>query len=342
LEGKSVVDYVLPLLTDQEVIEFLKPISSSGFRVYKILFENFEPQHSSMLKGDDFRKAKQLLGEYLQEPRRISIEVHPNYKILFPWAILFNRALTTNHSRNDFVVSCLGLRHLIEERFDWCMGLKKCFEGPKRNVVAAICPNADTLKWHANENHPLMARRDKDVINIFNRLPPFQEELRNTDADVIYFFGHAQIAPGNISDMNWLDLAGEQLTAQTLDSPGAISYRRHTVLAFLNGCQTVPLRYITPVSVIGQFTQKHDHFRKVRCVATSHRLPTRFAIEFARDFWEQFLPSKAGGLGQTLGSSLYHAKQHMLQAYNNPLGLLYSLFGDSDLRYRECPGLPTD
>ncbi|MGH9644998.1 MAG: hypothetical protein ACRD3Q_21555 [Terriglobales bacterium] len=94
------------------------------------------------------------------------------------------------------------------------------------------------------------------------------------------------------------------------------------------------------MSIIGQFTQRKDHDHKIRCVATSHRLPTRFSIEFARDFWEQFLPSTAGGLGQTLGGSLYYAKQHMLQTYNNPLGLLYALFGDGDLRYRECPRLP--
>src|SRR5262249_39812291 len=130
------------------------------------------------------------------------------------------------------------------------------------------------------------------------------------------------------------------LTALDLGSADALRYRRHTVLAFLNACETVPFRYITPVSILGQFMRKPQHFRKVRCVATSQRIPTRFAIEFARGVWEQFLPAKGGSQGQSLSGSLYNAKQFMLEKYNNPLGLLYTLFGDGELRYRECPTAP--
>ncbi|QJW98509.1 CHAT domain-containing protein [Frigoriglobus tundricola] len=321
-----------------EVRSFLGNFAADGYRVYRTLFELFEAPTNvkpSGLSVNDFERGKAALKEYLQTPRRINIAVYPEHDILYPWAFLFDRPPSSWASDADAVRSCFGLRHQIEERFKWSPSRLKCFPGPDRRVVAAVCPSADPAGWHAGEEHPLARRAKTDTVHRIGTVSALRDELKNCDADVVYFFGHAKVADAEVAEENWLALGAEKLTAFDLMPALEFVYRREAVLAFLNACQTVPLRYLTQLSILGQFTLKQAHAGRVRCIATSARIPTGFAAQFAREFWSAFLP-KPEGTGEPLWAALYQAKRRMLEKLNNPLGMLYVLLGSGNLHYRSC------
>ena len=69
-------------------------------------------------------------------------------------------------------------------------------------------------------------------------------------------------------------------------------------------------------------------------IATEAPAPDLFASAFSREFYAAILN------GQPVGHSLLTAKWKLLQRWNNPMGLLYTLFGNPDLRASYLEGAP--
>jgi hypothetical protein len=148
------------------------------------------------------------------------------------------------------------------------------------------------------------------------------EALSDFNNDIFYFFGHANDADQEYQ--SWLKLQDIDLTVSQLREIGAPRFNKFLVLTFLSGCRTAPLRRWDKNTVVGYICLKQPT-RRVCCVVTVAEVPAVFAAEFASLVWEGFWLHK-----RPLGSALLDARTKMLTDYNNPLGLLYSLFGPVD------------
>ena len=55
-------------------------------------------------------------------------------------------------------------------------------------------------------------------------------------------------------------------------------------------------------------------------------MPDDFAAEFSRVFYENLIH------GSTMGKSMLTARWELLKTYRNPLGLMYALFAEPEIR----------
>jgi hypothetical protein len=92
-------------------------------------------------------------------------------------------------------------------------------------------------------------------------------------------------------------------------------------LVFLNACASAA---VDPER-IGSFVETFDH-GFAGLIATDAIIPEPFAFQFSRTFYEELLG------GATIGEAIYRSRWAMLKTYSNPLGLLYGLFADPDIR----------
>jgi hypothetical protein len=68
------------------------------------------------------------------------------------------------------------------------------------------------------------------------------------------------------------------------------------------------------------------HVRFVIVVGTEASVPDLFAAEFSKLFYSVLIK------GKSVGESVYFARREFLKYNNNPLGILYTVYVDPDLR----------
>jgi hypothetical protein len=102
----------------------------------------------------------------------------------------------------------------------------------------------------------------------------------------------------------------------------AASPPRPKPLVFMNACGSSTIVPSSTISFPWVALQNGNR----AFIGTETRIPDAFAAQFSKVFYQQLL------LGATAGVALHSARWQMLRRYGNPLGLLYSLYGDADLR----------
>ena len=93
-------------------------------------------------------------------------------------------------------------------------------------------------------------------------------------------------------------------------------------LVFLNACATVNPE-MHDRSSFAKFFMQHQ---SLGVLGTFCDISSAVASHFARYFYQQLFR------GDTVGQALYAARWHLMEAHGNPLGLLYSFYGNADLR----------
>jgi hypothetical protein len=167
--------------------------------------------------------------------------------------------------------------------------------------------------------------------------PELGTALQKFDGDCLYFYGHAYHEEGDkpVACKSWLQLRSVNLTVSMLkqDFKPAPNYSKRPVVTFLNGCRTSPMHQWHENTVAGFLCINGDN--RVCCVSSVAEIPEQFAAEFARYFWEHFSINY-----RRIGEALLNARLDLLNIYNNPLGLSYSLFGRSDTHIVNPPAAP--
>jgi hypothetical protein len=105
---------------------------------------------------------------------------------------------------------------------------------------------------------------------------------------------------------------------------GESSSRGSGSLVFLNACGSSKL---TPTGV----SSFPDFFLKTGSrgvIGTETRIPDTFGAAFSEQFYRHL------ERGFSIGECVYRARWELLKHYNNPLGILYTIYGDSDLHVR--------
>ncbi len=96
---------------------------------------------------------------------------------------------------------------------------------------------------------------------------------------------------------------------------------RSKPLVFVNACGSSTVSADSAAALPTFFIENGN----VGFIGTETRVPDQFASEFARRFYDNLV------IGHSVGRSLHSAKVGMLVHEHNPLGILYTLYGNPDL-----------
>ena len=318
-EGGILRQDPLQCLTQEQLRKVLCPLADQGWSIFHRLFDIREPRGFSRSDGPRVAAGARKI---LDRGHPWVIKVLRGNELLFPWAFLFDdeRFSPTNLSTLD-PSRFLGFRCEIQEDMETLASRIKLPSSP--SIVAAICPQVDGGRHHAPD-HPL--QKSNVTLIPVTSAPDLGDQLADFNGDCLYFYGHSQNSSHSVPHDSWVQLNGVKLSVTDLDSRYcAPRFHQDLVVAFLNGCRTSPLGQWNDSSVVGFLCRHGDH--RLCCVATVAEVPQSFAAEFARHFWDAFLLQ-----GQPIGQSLLFARRTMLQQKQNPLGLVYTLFGRVDTR----------
>ncbi len=149
------------------------------------------------------------------------------------------------------------------------------------------------------------------------------------DAHVLYFCCHASVEGAgktlSVEDA-WLALTDQafQIDRSLLDLWLARNEFTSGPIVFLNACDTAQMNSLFYQGFVPAFMDR----RASAFVGTQTKIPAVFAGEFARRFLVRFF---AGRSDNTAGRILFDLRREFLDAHNNPLGLLYSIYRGADV-----------
>ena len=144
--------------------------------------------------------------------------------------------------------------------------------------------------------------------------------LEEATLDLVYFYCHAYASREENYYPPYLDFGSSlPITSDLLDHE--VPWQHHP-LVFLNGCGTAGFN----PGAISPFIEKFVQDRRAGgVIGTEIPVWEQLASEFSRRFLENFLT------GASVGAALLRARRELL-AQNNPLGLVYTLYGPTELK----------
>lgn len=300
-------------LTDDDVSLCFSEIAKYGAALYFRLFWELKSLQGI---GSTARPiAREAIRSAFLSPHVLCIQSPIS---LFPWNFLF---LIPKYDAKDplDLKHFLGFRHEVQEQLDGTAATIDLHTSP--SVVKAICTDLDKHQWHDHKSHALKKCCPLPAIVSAQE---FGDKLGDFQDDCFYFFGHAFHADPPTPATSRLSLNHQDLTVDALGRiHNAPKYRRDLVVGFLNGCSTAPLHEWSDNSVVGFLCRRSDN--RLCCVSTTTDLPAEFGAEFANEFWQRFIFDKL-----PISKALVDARLAMLGKYNNPLGLMYVLYGRAD------------
>jgi hypothetical protein len=171
--------------------------------------------------------------------------------------------------------------------------------------------------WDANDPTPLGASQVMDQIQHFScHCDTDKDEFSDYSLQLLdrarFFAGHAE------RSITIDDLEGEF---------GGLPKRRPATtypLIFLNACGASKL---TPKGVTS-FPKLFLEIGNRGVIGTEASVPDIFAAEFSKLFYTVLIE------GKSVGESVYFARREFLKYNDNPLGILYTVYADPDLRVR--------
>jgi hypothetical protein len=196
---------------------------------------------------------------------------------------------------------------------------------PRLRLGAAVDPELDhDLAWHDAEGHPFRSPLLQRAY--YRTCDELERALQGFDKECLYFFGHAGIGEDRTP---WLQLAGKLLKLRSMardDGTPTLLFQRNLIVVFLNGCSTAPINALSEGSAVAYLYQDKQNQNRLCCLGSVGEVAAPFAAELARRFWERFFA------GAPIGTALHQARVSLMAEHNNPLGLLYALFGEADTR----------
>ena len=298
---------------ERDLRKLLQPLLEQGRNVFYRLFlgeeivERYSPEDRVIIH--------QTVKSVFSRPQVLVIYAPSP---LFPWNFLYYDQTYDSTNRASIKPEKFwGLFHEIQQEFNTThqrVELPSDFQ-----LLSAVDADVDD-DWHTAEDHPF-SRIKPTHVNSINDLG---SALGNFNGHCLYFFGHAHHEDPPTQTSSWLQLRERQLTVSNmLIQFNAPRFNQIPVVAFLNGCRTSPLTKWNENTVVGFLCLRGNN--RLCCVASVGELPPAFAAEFAKKFWSEFVIAR-----REIGTALLLARKHMLHNWNNPLGLLYSLFGRVD------------
>jgi hypothetical protein len=203
---------------------------------------------------------------------------------------------------------------------------------PKRDrpvkIAVAINRKLPLAKEHEDrftqllQRHATAAALEGAIVDDRDTL---KDTLRDGQPDIVYLYCHAfarnQFADGTISGPN-LGFGDETDESALIAAPNLTGAAwKRAPLVFLNGCSTVGFNPCAPSRFVVQFVRTR---RAGALIGTEVTVWEILAAEMAETFLDAFLANA------TAGDALRRARR-LLLLKNNPLGLVYTLYGKAEL-----------
>ena len=202
-------------------------------------------------------------------------------------------------------------------------------------VIAGFNPNLSFAKEHRETleqkvfvppNNTVTTARARIVGPVLGGRDPLRQFLDQRQPDIVYFYCHALASlPGDNNAIGPSLDFGLGYKGNKADVLEAMQFAggawTHKPLVFINGCGSAGFSPYAPSEFIAQFIQGR---RASAVIGTEVTVWEALATEMATSFLRHFLDRA------NAGDALLRARRELL-ARNNPLGLVYTLYGSSDL-----------
>jgi hypothetical protein len=162
--------------------------------------------------------------------------------------------------------------------------------------------------------------------------PELPHQPNRPHDQVLHFACHCDTDPA--STATWLLRVGDDIKVRMNKLIAELGYRERErrlhepppdrptrPLVFMNACDTSTINPSSAASFVQLFLENGNR----GFIGTETRIPDRVAAEFSRIFYNHLLD------GGTVGYAMHQAKWDLLRLFKNPLGVLYTLYGNPDL-----------
>jgi hypothetical protein len=306
----------------------LTTLARAGARLFQQLF--FGPAAGADSKA---------VGEYLRNvagnpATRLKLQIIAE-SVPVPWGVLYlgDASAGAPLDWNRF----LGMRHVLE-----CIPLQNTATPPDCDIPSepqlAVSVNVNSTidvqmgATFVAQQHAFWAQAAKQRPRIrvtprTTRAQVVQALASGDDADqIVYFYCHAESAglgdPGG-PDTSSLVLTDDSITLGdlSLDAPASTPLRG-SPLVFINACESADLSPLFYDGFVPYFMAKGAR----GVVGTECQTPALFAADWAQRFFNRFLD------GEPVGEVFLALRRELLEQHGNPLGLLYAVHCDGDIR----------
>jgi hypothetical protein len=191
-------------------------------------------------------------------------------------------------------------------------------------VVTLDEPLAPGSALAPNQLAPLLSHR------IYHPAPGRQPNLPYDQ--VLHFACHCDTDPS--STATWLLRVGNDIKVGMDSLIAELGYRERErrqlapppprpprPLVFMNACDTSTINPASAASFVQLFLENGNR----GFIGTETKIPDQVAAQYSHLFYSHLLD------GETVGHAMHQAKWDLLQQFKNPLGVLYTLYGNPDL-----------
>lgn len=245
-------------------------------------------------------------------------------EFLFPWELIYPN---DPHEEDTLSIkSFWGLKHIVNRVL--------CSKIPSPSLIN-FCPRLGLLAYEglptvkSSEVPQFYDYQNQSLINLIHLVftTTEAEDLRTefktfwqNDFDLTHFACHAQ--HDNAYGKSYIRINENfDVTIQELRTFGIEI--KDKPLVIINACEA---GIMNPLSV-SNFVNIFLNLGARGAIATECTVPDQFAADFSRKFYEYFLEQK-----RPLGESLLATRQYFLNEYNNPSGLLYSMYAPPNIQ----------
>lgn len=330
--------------TDPSLIrECLPALAVAGMDLFNDIFF---PSRS--LAQPEAYRALTAMGEALRDlsgSNRLLMRVTSD-EFYAPWNLIYSKPLKDMKDGSDAVPEGFwGYAHMVEHVPERAMrGTDLGVDQPVRASLFLDTSIDSALQVDCNKVlEAELANYGTDALSLARSTT--SREMMDTlglslDQHILYFCCHASVDGDgtriNIDDA-YLTLTDRdfRIAPSRLNGWLGRNLFKNGPVVFLNACQTGQMNSLFYQGFVPAFMDRQAS----ALIGTQTEIPAIFAGQFARQFFARFF---AGGTGNTAGRVLFDLRRAFFDEFNNPLGLLYSIYRGADVHLLNAvPPRPT-
>jgi hypothetical protein len=272
-----------------------------------------------------------------------------------PWGMLYTHPVADDKLKPDGSnfkwEGFWGFRHVIEHNPEW-VGRYNVLERDEKQLIRASMNMDEGIDakfkiQSVKKQREFFARLERDnVLHYQERSskPELQQALEADDFSdrILYFYCHGRAA--NLNEDPALRIAHISLTDQQPINDGDIALWLRTQtelkthpLIFINACKGGQMTTMFFKTFAVEFLKQ----RARGLIGAQIDIPAEFGAEYAQRLFSEFLKSSRPPEQKIrLGELMRDLTRQFIREYENPLGLIYSLYRGLDVYVDRQPPVP--
>ncbi|MCA1633834.1 MAG: CHAT domain-containing protein, partial [Acidobacteria bacterium] len=310
---------------DKLYSEVLKVLADAGSNMFVNLFFSGV---GSRKESEKTERIGQRLRE-LSRGRGLKIQILSN-EFFLPWNLIYDGDGEDGECRPS---GFWGFKHVLEELPG------DVYEEAEPDVVIDVEGGNFTVGMNVSHTAIPKVLVDPQLNEVRGLGPSVRVLERSSETEVLraiqgrleqgrleYFYCHAGTKgdPQQNFDYSYIGLTNSDkgLTLRTIKSEAVGARFQGRPVVFLNACESAQM----DGRFYDGFVPKFLMMGARAVVGTDCEVPSLFGAHFGSGFLKAYLG------GDPVGEALLKQRQYLLDEYQNPLGLIYRVFGDADVR----------